>query len=55
MTNTAGATRDCEWYAGRAAEALRDDPRFMDLMKDIGLVGYWNATGTEPDPFLFTQ
>lgn len=29
--------------------AVRADPRFMDLARDLGLVGYWQATGHWPD------
>lgn len=32
---------------------MRADPRFMDLCRDIGLVDYWDKSGTRPDRFLF--
>jgi DNA-binding winged helix-turn-helix (wHTH) protein len=31
------------------AEPMRRDPRFLPLMKDIGLAEYWNRRGVRPD------
>jgi hypothetical protein len=31
------------------AAAMQRDPRFMPLMKDMGLVDYWNRRGIVPD------
>jgi hypothetical protein len=28
---------------------MRRDPRFMDLIKDTGLIQYWRETGRWPD------
>jgi hypothetical protein len=28
---------------------MRDDPRFMQLARDAGLVDYWNGSGHWPD------
>lgn len=32
-----------------SATAMQSDPRFMPLMKDIGLVNYWDKRGRGPD------
>jgi hypothetical protein len=33
----------------RIAAALRVDPRFLPLVREIGMVDYWRATGSTPD------
>lgn len=32
-----------------AADRLHDDPRFLDLLTQIGMVDYWKKSGTTPD------
>lgn len=34
---------------GAATQAMRSDARFMPLMRDIGLLGYWRLSGHWPD------
>lgn len=32
-----------------ATSSMRNDPRFMPLMRDLGLLGYWRLSGRWPD------
>jgi hypothetical protein len=34
---------------GAATHAMRADPRFMPLMRDLGLLAYWRLSGHWPD------
>jgi tetratricopeptide (TPR) repeat protein len=46
--NVSGA-RDTFLLFMPATEPLRADPRFADLVRDIGLVRYWKTAGSRPD------
>jgi len=38
-----------------ATEAMRSDPRFGPLMRDIGIADYWKASGHGPDDSAWTR
>ncbi|WP_164844086.1 winged helix-turn-helix domain-containing protein [Croceicoccus ponticola] len=44
--------RRTQWLFIPATEALRGDPRFVTLCRDLGLIDYWRKSGQQPDAFI---
>jgi hypothetical protein len=49
LATRTGAVLSTGFLFGPDTVAMRRDPRFVGLMRDLGLVDYWRRSGNWPD------